>query len=82
MRHRAAVTVALVLVVTVLAVPRHAPAAARATVLRGTVGPDFTITLKTARGKLVTKLKAGTYAIRIRDLSPIHNQASVAVDVE
>jgi hypothetical protein len=73
MRHLLPVTVALVLVVAVLAVPRHAPAAARATVLRGTVGPGFTITLKTARGKLVTKLKAGTYTIRIRDLSPIHN---------
>jgi plastocyanin len=42
-------------------------------VLRGTVGPGFTITLKTAQGKLVNKLRAGTYTIRIRDLSPIHN---------
>jgi plastocyanin len=43
------------------------------TSLRGTVGPGFTITLKTPQGKLVKRLKAGTYAIRIRDLSPIHN---------
>ena len=63
----------LLLSVIALAAPRHAPAAVRATVLRGTVGPGFTITLKTAQGRLVTKLKPGTYTIRVRDLSPIHN---------
>jgi hypothetical protein len=41
--------------------------------LGGTAGPGFTITLKTAQGTLVKKLEAGTYRIRIRDLSPIHN---------
>lgn len=72
----AALALPVLLIVIALAAPRHAPAAARATVLRGTVGPDFTITLKTAQGRLVTrdtKLKPGTYTIRVRDLSPIHN---------
>ena len=73
MRYLAPAAVALLLLVAVLAVPVRSLAAARATVLRGTVGPGFTITLKTAQGKLVQKLKPGTYLIRIRDLSPIHN---------
>jgi hypothetical protein len=41
--------------------------------LRGTVGPGFTITLKTAQGTLASRLNHGGYTIRIRDLSPIHN---------
>jgi hypothetical protein len=73
MRHLAPVTIALLLLFAVLAVPGRSPAAARATPLRGTVGPGFTIMLKTTQEKLVKKLTAGTYAIRIRDLSPIHN---------
>jgi hypothetical protein len=73
MRRLVAVAVLLLLPVAVLAVPGRSPAAARATVLRGTVGPGFTITLTTAGGKLVKKLNAGTYTIRIRDLSPIHD---------
>ena len=40
--------------------------------LTGTVGPGFTITLKKA-GNKVTKLKAGRYAITIKDLSGAHN---------
>ena len=56
-----------------LAVALPSPAATRATMLRGTVGPDFTITLQTAHGKFVKRLKRGAYTIRIRDLSPIHN---------
>jgi hypothetical protein len=62
-----------VLVGVVLTVPRGTHAAARATSLRGTVGPGFTITLRTAQGTLVKRLAPGTYTIRIRDLSPIHN---------
>ncbi len=61
------------LLLALLVAPARSRAEARATSLRGTVGPGFTITLKTTEGKLVKKLKAGTYTIRIRDLSPIHN---------
>lgn len=52
-------------------------AAARTTTsdptLVGTVGPGFTITLRTPTGKPVSKLKAGVYTVRVRDLSPIHD---------
>jgi hypothetical protein len=70
---RFALSVPLVALVAALAVPGQTPAAATATVLRGTVGPGFTITLKTAQGKVVKQLKPASYTIRIRDLSPIHN---------
>jgi hypothetical protein len=60
-------------VVLAFAVATGGRAESRATALRGTVGPGFTITLKTAQGTLVKRLKAGSYTIRIRDLSPIHN---------
>jgi plastocyanin len=73
MRHLIPVALVLLLVVAVLVLPGRSPAVVHATMLRGTVGPGFTITLKTAQGKLVKTLKAGTYTIRIRDLSPIHN---------
>ncbi len=73
MKRLAALALSLLIVTAALTLARQSPAAARATVLRGTVGPGFTITLKTAHGTLVRKLKAGTYTIRIRDLSPIHN---------
>jgi hypothetical protein len=73
MKRLAGFLLPLLVLAVVLVLPGRAPAAARATVLRGTVGPGFTITLKTAQGKLVKKLKAGTYTIRIRDLSPVHN---------
>ena len=50
-----------------------APAATAATpTLNGTVGPGFTITL-TKGGAKVTKLKAGTYIIKIADKSTIHD---------
>lgn len=50
-----------------------APAAsAKPTPLTGTVGPELTITLTTADGKLVKSLKAGTYAITVVDKSAIH----------
>jgi plastocyanin len=46
--------------------------ASSATALTGTVGPGFNISL-TAGGKKVTKLKAGTYTIKVSDKSNIHN---------
>jgi hypothetical protein len=41
-------------------------------VLKGTVGPGFTITLKSSSGKKVTSLKAGTYKFVITDKADIH----------
>ena len=49
------------------------PSAIAATpTLNGTVGPGFTISL-TKSGAKVTKLKAGTYIIKVADKSNIHN---------
>ena len=61
--------VALAALVAVMAVPA---ALAGTPTLNGTVGPGFTITL-TKAGKKVTKLKAGTYVLKIADKSDIHN---------
>ena len=47
-------------------------AAAKPIPLAGSVGPDFVITLKTAGGKPVKTLKAGTYAITVNDRAAIH----------
>jgi copper binding plastocyanin/azurin family protein len=41
--------------------------------LTGTVGPGFTISLRDATGKKVTKLKAGKYTFVVTDKSSIHN---------
>ncbi len=41
--------------------------------LTGTVGPGFTITLKSASGKLVKRLKAGRYTFVIHDKASIHS---------
>lgn len=61
--------VALVAVLAALIVPS---ALASSPTLTGTVGPGFTITLKQGGAK-VTKLKAGTYVIKIADKSAIHD---------
>jgi plastocyanin len=63
----------LLLFAALIVVPGRGRAAARTTTLRGTVGPGFTITLRTSQGAVVKKLQPGTYTIRVRDLSPIHN---------
>ena len=52
-----------------LAVPVEA---ATAPILRGTVGPEFTITLRQG-GKRVTLLKRGRYTFVIADRSTVHN---------
>ena len=44
-----------------------------ATALKGTVGPGFTITLRTPSGSAAKRLRPGTYRIVVSDLSPIHN---------
>ena len=57
----------------VLAAALFVPAAIAAPpVLKGTVGPGFTITL-TKAGVTVHKLKAGRYVFKISDKSGIHN---------
>jgi plastocyanin len=48
-------------------------AQAQGTTLRGTVGPDFTISLVDASGGRVTHLENGTYTIAVDDRSPEHN---------
>ncbi len=55
----------------VLAAPATAPAAPPK--LTASVGPGFTISLKTAAGKKVTTLKAGTYRITVNDRSSDHD---------
>ena len=60
----ALVAVALVFSVTAQAAPQK---------LVGTVGPGFTITLKTAAGKRVTGLTRGTYTLTVKDRSDEHN---------
>jgi plastocyanin len=61
------------LVLAALVAALLAPAAFAATpTLTGTDGPGFTITLKKGSDK-VTKLKAGTYVLKIADKSSIHN---------
>ncbi len=60
----ALVAVALVFSVTAQAAPQK---------LVGTVGPGFTISLKTATGKRVTGLTRGTYTLTVKDRSDEHN---------
>ena len=55
-----------------LVVPTTATTASEATLLTGTVGPGFTITLKKGATKVRT-LKAGRYTIRVSDKSNIHD---------
>ena len=50
-----------------------APAGAQNVQLRGTVGPEFTITLTNASGARVTQLDPGTYDITVEDRSDQHN---------
>jgi plastocyanin len=73
-RHASAIIRVGVFVVSVaLAASSIALAAPAATVVKGTVGPGFTITL-TLGGKKVTKLKAGTrYRFVINDRATIHD---------
>ncbi len=47
--------------------------AAAAPQLFGTVGPDFSITLRDSGGAAVTKVDPGTYEVQVRDLSDFHN---------
>jgi len=53
--------------------PRLAPSAKVGARLALTVGPGFTISLKTLAGKRVTVLRPGAYTVVARDRSAIHN---------
>jgi len=64
---------ALIAAVVVIAGLAAVSASAAKTVLKGTVGPGFTIKLTNAAGKPVKTLKAGTYAFKVSDRSGIHN---------
>ena len=67
---RIRVVVAALVALSALAVAGPAGAATR---LVATVGPGFTITLKTTTGKRVTTLKRGTYTIVVSDRADDHN---------
>jgi plastocyanin len=58
--------------VVALVIPTTGSTASEATLLTGTVGPGFTITLKKGTTRVRT-LKAGTYTIRVSDRSNIHD---------
>lgn len=49
------------------------PTTTKVTRLIATVGPGFTITLRTVSGARVRRVKPGAYAIVVRDRSRIHN---------
>src|SRR5262245_60698395 len=53
--------------------PPLPPVPAPATKLTGTVGPGYTIVLRTAAGRAVRSLKVGRYAITVRDRASTHN---------
>jgi plastocyanin len=53
--------------------PPPPPPPAKAKKLLGTVGPGYTISLKTSAGKRASKVKAGTYKITVRDRSRFHD---------
>ena len=59
--------------------PPPPPAAAKK--LNGTVGPGFTIGLRTPSGARVTALKAGRYDITVRDRSRMHNFHAIGAGI-
>jgi phage baseplate assembly protein gpV len=62
-----------VLSLVLVATLASASTAADTPLLRGTVGPDFTISLIDANGAPVKQLDPGTYLIHIEDMSEFHN---------
>jgi plastocyanin len=67
------VSVATCLAVLVGAVAGHATTSKDDFDLKGEVYPNFKIELKTAAGRDVRTLKAGTYRIKVEDKSRIHD---------
>ena len=72
MHPRNGLILALLSLVAAAALVLSAPAGAAPKVVNGSVGPGFTISLKSG-GKKVTSLKAGTYRFDVSDRSPIHD---------
>lgn len=72
MKTRRFLVLALALAVSAVCVAVAGAAHAARPVLRGTVGPGFTITLKKS-GKSVKTLKPGTYKLVVADKASIHN---------
>lgn len=64
------ISVSLLTIVAALVVATSAHAKTK---LIGTVGPGFTISLKTTAGKKVTTLKGGAFVIEVTDRASIHN---------
>jgi hypothetical protein len=61
-----------ILLAALVALAAATPASAAPTPLAGTVGPEFTISLKKS-GKRVTTLRRGSYRITVNDRSDLHN---------
>ena len=72
MHPRSGLILALLSLVAAATLVLSAPAGAAPKVVNGSVGPGFTISLKSG-GKKVTSLKAGTYRFDVADRSPIHD---------
>jgi plastocyanin len=70
---RAAAVLAGLVAVVLLGVANGAAAPVQAQTLTGTVGPEFTISLRDAQGNQVTKLDPGQYVIEVDDRSDFHN---------
>jgi plastocyanin len=68
---RRAVATAVLVAAALVAVPAGSQAATPKLV--ATVGPGFTISLKSSTGKNVTTLKPARYTITVRDRSQIHD---------
>ena len=69
---KARTSIALVALATIVALVLSVPVGAAPKVVKGTVGPGFTISLKSG-GKKVTSLKPGVYKIEVADLSSSHD---------
>ena len=67
------IALASLVVAVVAAVAMLTTAQAATPVLKGEVGPGFTIEVKKA-GKKVKTLKAGKYTIKVEDKASIHNK--------
>ena len=72
MHPRSGLILALLALVAAATLVLSGPAGAAPKVVNGSVGPGFTISLKSG-GKKVTSLKAGTYRFDVSDRSPIHD---------
>jgi plastocyanin len=72
MRRTRIAQIILVAVAALVAATAAADAPAK-TVLNGTVGPGFSISLKDAAGHKLTKLKPGAYTVRVSDKGSIHD---------